>query len=252
MHSIKVIDVQTLTLVLHAALVMLHVLDERHNNSYNDPILLEFSLFREEIFNRATLEMLDCGSNKKEQKCSSSAILSSARLPLCPISSQTCKSGQAVHEEACPEKTSHPLLIIWNCVFSSLPPPRPHCISSFIHQSVLFHCHRHAHCWERHSHTHLNGCMERALNTQQWGGREGISKLLWFRVRERVEENGSLWMFPAVFILLYWFLWFQFTGWLFPSEDTQTVRYNPLFWEKNPLRLWLFVLFVCVNKTVEY
>lgn len=35
---------------------MLHVLDEQHSNSYSDPVLLEFSLFRKEIFNRATLE----------------------------------------------------------------------------------------------------------------------------------------------------------------------------------------------------
>lgn len=226
--------------------VMLHVLDEQHNNSYNDPVLLEVSLFRKEIFNRATLET----GLWLQQKGAEMQLICH------PLIHTSSNSGPFLLWRAVRPSSAWGSLLRKHVTstfdnmklhFFLTPPP---CISPFIHQSVLFHCHLHADCWELHSHTHLNGCMGRALNTQQWGGGGNLEASL----IQSVRASGGKWFTLDVSCCLYIIILVSLISahWVFPSEDAQTVRYNPLFIEKNPLRLWRFVLFVCVNKTVEY
>lgn len=108
-------------------------------------------------------------------------------------------------------------------------PPHPSCISSAVHQTVLFHymsSQQHADL-----HVHLNGYTEHALKIQLWGrkcvNRPGLTS----------EDSGG-----KYFLLWCWFLRYR-TGWCsvrtFRLWGTITCPWKEILWEL----LWLFPLY---------
>lgn len=137
---------------------------------------------------------------------------------------------------------------------TSFPPD----FSSSIHQAVLFHCmssQRHADCCDRHSHAHLNGCIEHThtLNCEGRG-------FMWTALNQSASWSGGKQYtldVLTVFFLWCWFLRLKLTGWWCPVWMFRLWGTITRPWRQNPVRTPLtpsFVLLkaVFVHKNVEY